>query len=472
MKNLGKIFSILFLIPTAMFASVVASLDSKSIELGEMVTYSLTITGENIQRPLINSLCATDVISTSSQTNIQMLNGEYRKSYVLSYKFLPQKSCEIKPIEVEIDGNTEVSNGVKLEVKAVSAAKDSNFKLTLLSDANEVFVGESFKITLIFKQKRNAEAVDSKFIAPELKGFWIKNESQPTREQDGEYTITKLSYTMAAQRTGDLKVTPAQMRIALRSNARDVWGSWIPKIKWKTYFSNELNIKVKPLPAGVDLVGNFSIMAVADKKKINANEAVNVTLEVLGDGNLEDIKSFKPFVDGVSVFDEKIVLKGTKLTQKMAFVADSDFTIPVFSLRYFDPQTKEIKTISTNEIAISVKGAKPQEELTIKREEITKEVPTVSSSNGEFSLLLMIVTFVVGLAFGILLMLTKPWKKFSKEKAISIKDPKVLLVKLLPFKDDEEVQKIVDILEKNIYSGENIEIEKKLLKEIVKKYLS
>ena len=131
----------------------------------------------------------------------------------------------------------------------------------------------------------------------------------------------------------------------------------------------ELNIDVKALPGGVDLVGNFSIIATADKTEINSNEALNVSIEVLSNGNLEDIKSFKPHIQGVNIFDEKAVVNGTKLTQKIAFVAENDFIIAPFTLRYFDPVTKEIKTTSTNEISVKVKNAKPKEELTIKRDE-------------------------------------------------------------------------------------------------------
>jgi len=209
MKNLGKILLLLFLIPHAVDASVVATLSDKSVSVGDMVTYNLTISGENIQRPQINILCESDIISTASQTSIQMVNGDYKKSYILSYKFMPQKSCEIKPVEVEIDGKTEVSNGVSLEVKAMRAAKDADFILTLESDKEEVFVGEPFSVTLLLKQKKGAQAVDSKFVAPELKGFWIKSESDPVRSDDGEYTITTLSYQMSAQRDGNVTITPA-----------------------------------------------------------------------------------------------------------------------------------------------------------------------------------------------------------------------------------------------------------------------
>ncbi len=469
MKNLGKIIVLIILIEHAIYASVVATVSDETIAVGDMVTYSLTISGENVKRPQINRLCETDVISTASQTSIQMVNGDYTKNYILSYKFMPQKSCEIQPVEVEINGKKEGSNAVKIEVKAATSAKDSDFVLKLMSSKKEVYVGEPFEITILLKQKLNAEAVDSKFIAPELKGFWIKSESKPERSQDDAYSITKLSYMMAPQREGSIKIAPAQIRIASRSNTRDSWGAWVPNLKWRAYFSNELTLDVKPLPPGVDLVGDFTIEATADKSEINTNEAVNVTLRVKGKGNLEDIKTFKPYIDGVSVFDEKITIVKSLLSQKMAFVADKDFLIPPFKIRFFNPKTKEIKTVSTKEINIKVKNAKPQEELIIKREEQPKK-EVVKVVQKEFDTAWMLLTFIIGLACGIIIVLLKPWSYFSKEKKLSIKDPKTLLVKLLPYKNDEEVGKIIDILEKNIYENANLEYDKKVLKECLKKY--
>ncbi|WP_373000487.1 BatD family protein [Sulfurimonas sp.] len=468
MKNLGKILLYLLLLQYSVEASVKATVDATSIEDGEMVTYSLHISGVDIQRPNIQSLCGTDVISTSSQTSIEMKNGDVSRSNILSYKFMPQKSCVIEPIEVEIDGKIQKSNSVKIEVGKVVANKDADFILLLETPTKEVFVGEPFEVTLLFKQKRDAEAVDSKFVAPELKGFWIKDESKPQRSQDGIYSVSKVIYTMAAQRVGKLNITKAQMRIASRAHVRDSWGAWIPKIKWRTYYSNELSVDVKPLPGGVDLVGDFSIIATADKPEINPSEALNLTIEVLGNGNLEDIKSFKPYIEGVNVFDEKIVVNGNKLTQKIAFVAEHDFVIAPFVLKYFDPVTKEIKTISTNEISIKVKNAKPKEELTIKREE--KVIPTVVEEASPFANSWIVVIFILGIFSGILLMLLEPWKYLKKERSVSIKDPKTLLVKLFPYRDDVQVQSIIDILERNIYSDAKIDVDKKQLKEIVEKY--
>jgi len=468
-----KLLFLLFFVPYSIYASVVASVDSTKVEIGDMVTYSLNISGEDISRPNIQRLCDTDVISTASQTSINMINGNMNKSYILSYKFIPQKSCDIPAMKVEIAGKTELSNPVSFKVGAVVGAKDKDFILELSTNKKEVLVGETFNLILVFKQKEGSEAVDNEFIAPKLKGFWVKKEAPPIRYKDGRYAVSKIIYTLAAQREGKLDIKQAKMRIASRSHSRGSWGGFIPNIKWKTYFSNPLSIDVKALPLGVDLVGDFSIKTIVDKNEINSNEAVNVTVEVVGDGNLEDIKSFKPKGGIANVFDEKININGQKLTQKMAFVSERDFDIPAFTLKYYDLETKEIKTISTKEIAIKVNNTQAKEKLVIKREENTKpEALELQTSVIDMSKTVMLEFFLLGLVIGMSLIYFKPWKFVSskKEKTFSINDNKALLMKLLPFKDDIEVQKLVSTLEKNIYSNSKDELDKKKIKEVLKKY--
>ncbi|MDD2448077.1 MAG: BatD family protein [Sulfurimonas sp.] len=468
MRNLGKIVLVLLLLKVALNASIRASVDATSVELGEMVTYSLHLK-ESANRPIIQTLCGVNVISTSSQSSIEMVNGKISRNNTFSYKFIPQKDCVIEPMEIEVDGVVHKSNAVEIKVTQGVANADADFILSLESSTKEVYVGEPFEVTLLFKQKLGAEAVDSKFEAPVLKGFWIKNESQPQKTQEGGYVVTKIIYKMAAQRAGELNISKAQMSVASRSHTRDSWGSWVPKIKWRSYYSNELNIDVKPLPKGVGLVGSFNIVATVDKNEINANEALNLTLEVVGDGNLEDIKSFKPYIDGVNVFDEKISIEANKLTQKMAFVAQNDFTIQPFTLKYFDPKTKETKTITTDKIEIKVKNSKPKEELVVKKE---LDEQTLVQRDENVSSLWTLLIFVLGVFLGLLIGIVKPWKNLKKQKSLSLKDERVLLVKMLPYKDDEEVKKIIEIIEQNIYTDKKIEIDKKLLREIVKKYIS
>jgi hypothetical protein len=257
-----------------------------------------------------------------------------------------------------------------------------------------------------------------------------------------------------------------------------MWGSFMPQVKWKNYYSNEVTIHAKPLPNNAKIVGDFTISAEANKHEITPNEAVNVTVRVQGEGNLEDIESFKPYIEGVNVFDEKIEIHGNTLTQKLAFVSDKDFTIPPFKLAYYNLKKKRVEQIKTAPIHIQVKGsAVANRALTIKKE---KEAPLVIkkaqqnqsiSSNDKINYIWLFAAFVIGLFIGIALMLFKPFKSLKKERRFSIKDEKLLLLKLLPYKEsDKDVQEIIDTLEANLYTETKKKIDKKLLKEIIKKY--
>ncbi|UCN01013.1 BatD family protein [Sulfurimonas sp. SWIR-19] len=475
MKNLGKIIIIFSLLVTAVYAKVVAKVYPKSVVSGEVATYTLTITGGEVNKPLISTICGSNVLGTSSQTSIEMINNDYKKSYVLSYQFMPQKSCVIEPVNVEVDGKTERSNSVKVTVKPAVQDKNADFVLNLIPSKTELFVGEPFTLNLVLKQKKDAEAVDSKFIAPDFKGFWIKGESQATRTEKDGFIITKASYRLAPQREGNLTIKPAQLKIATRISSRDVWGGFMPQIKWKSYFSNPVELHVKPLPNNAKIVGNFTIEATADKLQINPNEAVNVTVKVRGEGNLEDIKSFKPYIPGVNVFDEKINIKGNTLTQKLAFVSDKDFTIPPFSLAFYNLKTKRVEKISTQPIHIKVNGAVKKTALKIKREasaQTTEQPLHVKNRPKVYDKLSIGIAFVAGVIIGILIMMfAKPVKFLKKERILNLNDEKLLLIKLLPYKDkDEEVRKVVDILEANLYSSKKEKIDKKLVKELLKKY--
>jgi len=482
MKNLGKVIIFLLLSIETLFGSVVAKVEPSVIYRGDTARLILTIEGKEVNKPILDNICGYDILSSASQTSITMVNMEYKKNYVLSYTFAPQKSCVIEPISVEIDGRLEKSNPVKVTVKAAEKNKDADFLLSLIPSKKEVYVGEPFWLTLELKQKQTAEVVDSKFIAPDFTGFWIKAETSPTREEKDGYIVTTMKYKLAAQREGNLTIKPAQLRIASRVNRRDMWGSFMPQIDWKSYFSNEVHIHAKPLPNNVKLVGDFTISAEADKTKITKNEAVNVVVKVVGEGNLEDIDSFKPSIAGVNVFAEKIKIQGNVLTQKLAFVSDKDFTIPPFTLVYYNLKTKKVQRIQTKAIPITVEGSKQEDQnLEIKKSSDSSAEAATSLQDREtqdttqLSFSWLGIMFVIGMLVGALLMYMllrfMPSFRSEKKKRFSVKDEKQLLIRLLPYKDeDKDVATIVATLEGNLYEGKNEPLDKKLLKEVLERY--
>ncbi|WP_304546514.1 BatD family protein [Sulfurimonas microaerophilic] len=476
MKSLGKI-SILFLfLVSSLYGGVSASISPKVVTLGDMVTYSLKVDASDAVQPSIYQLCGHNIISSGSRTNIEMIGTDYKKTYTYVYQFIAQKSCTIDPVEVELDGKVVKSNSVKLEVKKQSAQAGRDFLLEYDVSKTDPYVGESITLTLLLKQKQSASVVDSKFLPSDFKGLWKKSESKPSRSEDGEYVLTKVEYVLTPQREGNVTISAAQLRVASRVNSQGWSPTFMPQVQWKSYFSNEITLDVKPLPHDAKLIGDFTIATSVDKISVNPNEAVNVVVKVQGSGNLEDIESFKPHIDGVNVFDEKSELNGNSLTQKLVFVGDHDFTIKPFEVTFFDTKTKQLKTIQTRPIDIKVHGStqKTQQPLNIKKEQEVEEKPfaTQSEVTAKTDYLSVLLAFIFGILIGIVVMLLKG-RKFSKneKQKLSLKDEKLLLVKLLPYKDiDGDVRKIVEILEKNLYSSEKEQVDKTKLKEIIKKY--
>jgi hypothetical protein len=476
MKSLGRNFILFMFLTTTLFAGVSAKLSPEMVTMGDVVAYSLKVEGSDITEPSVYELCGEKIISTGSRTNIEMIGTDYKKTRTFIYQFIAKKSCTIDPVEVKVDGKIEKSNSVELLVHKQDAKLGQNFILNYEVSKNELYVGESVKLTLTLKQRKDVSVVDNKFIPSDFKGFWKKSESKPVRESDGAYVSTKVEYILTPQREGNLTISPAELRVASRINSGGWNPTFMPQIQWKSYFSNEINLDVKPLPNNAKLIGDFTIDATVDKTTVNANEAVNVVVKVKGNGNLEDIESFKPNMDDVNVFDEKIELQNDSLTQKLVFVGDHDFTIPPFTLTYFDTQTKQLKRIQTEPIQVTVKGStnKPQQTLTIKKDEtpIDTDQKIKEVKQEGFNPVYIFFALVIGIFIGISIMILKE-KQFNKTetKKFSIKDEKLLLIKLLPYKEsDEEIRKIVEILEKNIYTNQKEKIDKKVLKELVKRY--
>jgi len=470
MQNLGKIAFFLFFLPCALFGAVEAKVDTQTPEEGDVVTLVLQISGEKVQKPVLHSLCGTEILSSASHSSITINNGVYKNAYTLTYQFAPMKSCEIEPIEVEIDGKKEQTQPIKIEVKPTVYTKDSDFILELLSDKKEVYVGESFDVTLLFKQKLGTNPLDSTFEPPVFKGFWVKNESQPQRTQENGYAITKVVYTLAAQRKGENRVEGAKMKIATRVHKRDMFGGWNQNIKWKTYVSNTLVLHAMELPSNLSLIGDFTLEVDCDKTELNANEALHITVRVEGEGNFEDIKSFKPFIEGVSVFEEKPLLEKGKWSQKITFVADGDFIIPPLALEYFDLATKTAQKLQTKPISIKIKNQQSPKELTILKQTQPASMKATEQAKDIFFWVWIFVALVAGGCIGYVLAKKEVGNFFKKEAKSSIREPKTLLMKLLPYKEDPEVSEIIAKLEKNIYEKQNLQIEKKILKEVLKRY--
>ncbi len=481
MKNLGSMI-LLFLMALPLMAELKVSVDKTQITRGERVYVTLSIQGGgNIVLPPFDELCGYQIEGQSQRSKDILSNGKRTQEIALTYEIMPQKSCIIESIPVTINGETQRTEPINITVSKVAITKNAPFTVELKTQKRSVYVGEPFEMKVALKARQGIDVLAESISLPESKNIWVKSEQKGTPLLQEGYSKRDNTYALAAQQSGKLTLGPLRWDVKVRNQSRDNWGMWLATAKTHSVFSNEIELEVKELPAGVSLVGKLEIETSVDKTEVNAGEAVNVDIRVKGAANIEDLPAFEIHVDGAQAFKEEPkkthYLRDGKyfgdFSQKLALVAERDFTIPSFEIRYMDVSTDTLKTIKTQPIEIQVLNSAPalKEELKVSRpqeklqeNEQSKEGCAMSLVQGAF---LLFGGIVLGLIFSMI-----PWKRvFVKEKrkhAVHAKESKEVLQLLMGhMHTDPEIEQLVTKLSENLYEGKSHQIDNKRLKKIV-----
>ena len=189
------------------------------------------------------------------------------------------------------------------------------------------------------------------------------------------------------QRSGDIKVDPAQFEAVLRVQNRaqvrsifdDFFGSYTTVTKPLT--PPGVTIHVDELPAGKPAgfsggVGQFTISSRISSTDLQANEAVTLTLTIQGTGNMKLLKT--PAIDwpeGFEVYDPKVTnnfktttagLSGSKTVEYLAIPrAGGTYTIPAVQFSFYDTQADSYKTVSTPEYTLTIARGVNEEGTTV-----------------------------------------------------------------------------------------------------------
>jgi len=492
---LGKIIALICL-TTYIFATVSIKVPNIAIYKGDIATFTLEAQGKgDVEFPNITDVNGYTILGVSKSSSTSIINGKYSKTIARTYSFKPTKDVVIPPFTIKIDGTNYTTSSKKISViKPQPSKQGDNFVVKLKVDKSNLKVGESTKLTLIFKHKINASADKINVEEPKIENFWVKKIEGVKKYSQGDYIVQELSYLIFAQKSGNFTINPIEVDIGKVQRSQYSGGffndpffdSMTNNIKWQKIYSNSLNLKVDNLPNGVELYGDFSINATVDKTTVYANKPANLTITVEGIGNLDDIKKFDLDLDDAVVYADNPKIntqlvnnqyKGT-FSQKIAIIANKDFTIPSISLEFFDKNSNKLKTIQTKPIKIKVLGtsvsnAQPliqTQQPTTKEKVLVKE--KIVYKNGVNGYLY----FIVGLISGIILVYI--FQKLIQNRSSQKENPfvkqiqkaktdKELFDLLLPYaKTNQIVDEILQQLEQNLYKNGTYKIDKQKLYDI------
>lgn len=388
------------------------------IAVGEQFRLSFTLneSGSDLQLPDLSNFDVLMGPSTSQSSNFQMINGKTTQSVSFSYIFVLRAKKEgkftIRPASIKANGKTYESNSLDIQVVKGQAPQSNaggqqnnqqqqeeaptgniskdNLFVRLALDKTNVWKGEQILATvkLYISQNIPLNGFDDVKL-PTYEGFWTKEIEVPqqvnfTREvYNGKiYQVGILKKTILfPQQVGTIRISPFEITCLVRQRVRQQQGFF------DDFFDNYRVVKAKVVsdPIAViskDLpnqpanfsgaVGNFSFSGALDKSNVKSNEAVTLKLTINGSGNLglinapkidlpQDFEAYEPKTTDHTAASDK-GLSGS-VTFEYLFIPRyaGSFTIPPVEFVYFNPNTHQYETRSTETFKINVqKGSDDQ----------------------------------------------------------------------------------------------------------------
>ena len=409
-------FNILLILSSfAQDISISVSAPKVAVE-GELfhVRYSInTDPGNQFSIETCDEIQASGRPQTGSSSSISIVNGNVTKNYTYTetrqFRATKKGTFPIPIASVKIDGKTYRSKAQNIEIvdntTAANAAQqtqqqrqqNNNYSNQYAQDepkaetaSNDVFarvfvnkstayIGEPILATIKLYTNKDITGINDHSL-PDFNGFFKRVLEQPQKLEYKEESINGQQYysilfqrvVIYPQKDGKLTITPFKVdcNVVTGYTSGGFWGFSQRKIDRRVIESKPISITVKPFPAGksanfTGAVGNFSISAKTDVTTIPANEAFSLKVIVKGEGNFSLLtKPNITFPQDFEVYDPKVTdnfsttTTGDKGSKTFEYVIlprrEGNFTIPSIEMQYFNAETKSYKTISTDEIQITV----------------------------------------------------------------------------------------------------------------------
>lgn len=472
--NLGKIIFFIIFLSLNLHANVTSYLDTNTAIKGDVLSYTIKASGKDIVFPDFKQIAGNKIINRSSSSSMNIINGAYSKQQIMSYQFVVQTNTTIPSYEIEVDGKKFQTKIHHINIKEPTASKDGDdFQLKLLTNKTTAYVGEAINLTMKFKYKTGLNVVDLQLQEFKQKHFWIKGLKSSDPIQKGEYNIITQEYIVFPQKSGQHKLDNQMIKVAIQ-NSNNQFGLW-GQVKWKKVYSNDLKLDVQALPNGVDIQGDYTLDVNVDKTTTEANKPINLTVNIKGAGNIDDIDEIKLDLKDQQVYSTKPQLKAYlenrvykgEFTQKFSIVSENDFTIQPIVFKYFDIESKTIKVLKSKAIDMKVKKEsklQPKIETNDKSRvvDVVKQASVPQDSTMRY--IYLVVGIIIGLLISFLFIRKRKDNKPLRPIDIMIKkakNDKELYEILLPYSYQIELKDIMKQLEENIYNNGKNKINRK-----------
>lgn len=358
------------------------------------IEFNMNADGDNFVAPNFEASGFRVIGGPSQSVSQSWINGKssFNKSYI--YILLPTQKGQltIKQAAIEINGQIYKTSPVKINVtNAVEIPKDPNEAPAVSADDNIYLVADISKsnpylnepITVVYKLYFSYSIGISNWRElnkPKYNDFWSQNiDIKQLKAEEGMFKGERYRYVVLRktvlypQKSGKLEIEPLSLDIDCQvpSNRRNFWGQPIMVEDSKRVSAGSKIINVRALPESgkpIDFsgaVGQFDFKVNPSKTTLKNGESLDLTLSVIGKGNLKLFSLPKPVVPTAlemydPVHEENV---STPLTGMTGRITDKYTIIPQYkgsyqikplSFSYFDLTSGRYKTITSQPITITV----------------------------------------------------------------------------------------------------------------------
>ena len=440
--SLISLWGLLLSVACAADVRFTASASSSQVAVGEQFEVSFTINtnADHFNPP---SFSGFQLLSGPNQTSsMSMINGVTTQSISLGYILAASKegTYTIGPATVNVNGRTYSTNPIKITVVKGQPNRQSQARqrqpvspfdddfdqpqqpahvkpvdikknVFVKADVTRTDVYQGDKLTVTYKLYTTLRLqLSGEDKTPDLNGFWKKELFDPAKQQfpttlevygGKQFNVITLKKTLLyPEHSGNLTLDPIQLSLDVevplppRNAMEQMFGGPTQLQKLKVS-SQPITVHVKPLPqagkpAGfTNAVGNFKLNNTVDKKQVKANDAINYTFTITGEGNISLLQA-PPinFPPDFEKYDPKVTdtIAPNGLGGKRTFTFlliprhQGNYTIEAPKFAYFNPATGKYVSISGQAFDIKVdKGTTNANTATNYAQDDKQDVKTIGT---------------------------------------------------------------------------------------------
>ena len=449
MRSLVLIKITLFLIGALLTAearaespSVTAVLSSSETALGQPVHLQVQVNGvTKVVSPQSIEVNGLDIRYTGESQNFALRNFQTSSSITLDYTIMPMKAGTFKiPPQSIRAGNTTlhtpeltlhvmdapnrgIARGNQGATPNPIVGEDKLAFAELVVPKKTAYVGETIPVVLRvgFNSRTRVLGREPPNIGGQ--GFTIQKLGQEDRNLETiggrSYVVYSYKSAVSAARPGSFQLGPVETKAVILAPRR---GSGVRRMPFDPFDGDEpfadpffsdpfsmlgerreitvksetIPLEVKPLPAGAPLtfagaVGNFSMTADANPKRVQVGDPVTVKVEIAGRGNFDRVSA--PGLSDESGWhkyppssnfkqDDDVGISGTKTFEMVVSPNEKKSALPPVAFSYFDPVKEKYITLQSQAVPLVVEGNGPAGPAIVST---TPQAPPAPNSQGATS---------------------------------------------------------------------------------------